>query len=74
MISLMRDIQRCQHEGVTSRRDLLAAGITGAAVLVARPLTVVAEAADPDRQLRQILQTYGGEFGPAQRGVNHGRL
>jgi hypothetical protein len=71
MISLMREIQ---HEGVTSRRDLLAAGITGATVLAAWPLTAVAEAADPDRRLRQILQTYGGEFGPAQKGVNHGRL
>lgn len=79
MISLMRKIQKSQHEGVTSRRDLLAAGIAGAVALAAPAAASIDPSIDPgagpDARLRAIVQAYGGEFGPVRaRSVNHGRL
>jgi len=63
MISLMQE-----HEG-KSRREVLAAGIAGAVVLVAQPLAAAAGSGDPNARLRQLVQTYGGEFGPARKGA-----
>ena len=75
MISLMREIDKRLYEGVTSRRDLLAGGITGTALFAITPLATAALSIDPDARLRAIVKTYGGEFGPARTGgVNHGRL
>jgi hypothetical protein len=71
MISLMQETDRRLSERRTSRRDILAAGIAGAVVLMAPAVASI----DPDARLRAIVQTYGGEFGPARKGsVNHGRL
>ena len=63
MISLMQEL--------TSRRDMLAAGIAGAVVLAGRPLAAVAAPAsvEPGARLRAIVQAYGGEFGPALKGA-----
>jgi hypothetical protein len=68
MICLMQKFDRRASSGLISRRDVLAAA------LAAVPLTAVAAPADSDRRLRSIVQTYGGEFGPARKGANRGRI
>ena len=73
MISLMRELDLRLSEGMNRRRDILAAGIAGAALLAARPVAALAasgaEPADASARLRRIVQAYGGEFGPARRGA-----
>ncbi len=69
MISLMQDLEASVSEIMKSRRDVLVAGIAGAAALVARPLVASEAAGDPMARLREIVQNYGGEFGPARQGV-----
>ena len=71
MISLMQETNSRLSEGMPSRRDILAAAIAGAVALAAPAVASI----DRDARLRAIVQTYGGEFGPARTGsVNHGRL
>ena len=65
MISLMQETDTRLSEGVTSRRDLLAAGITGAVLLAVPAVASV----DPKARLREILHAYGAEFGPALQGA-----
>ena len=69
MISLMQELEARLSENMKSRRDVLAAGIAGAAVLVARPLIANDAGGDPAATLREIVQAYGGEFGPARKGA-----
>lgn len=69
MISLMQELDARLPEIMKSRRDVLAAGIAGAAALVARPLIASDAGGDPNARLREIVQSYGGEFGPARKGA-----
>jgi hypothetical protein len=69
MISLMHEFDARLSVGMKNRRDFLATGIVGAAVLAARPLLAMDVSDDPNSRLREIFQTYGGEFGPARKGA-----
>jgi hypothetical protein len=59
MISLMQEFD-------VGRRDFLITG-TAAAALLAAPLIAIESSCDPNARLREIVQTYGGEFGPARK-------
>lgn len=67
MISLMQEFDARLSEGMKSRRDILVNGIAAAALLAARPLIAIEGLRDPNARLREIVQTYGGEFGPARK-------
>ncbi len=50
------------------RRELVKAGLAGAAVLAVSPSRALAAPAESSITAEEILKRYGGEFGPAKGG------